>query len=372
MIGLYIHVPFCKQKCRYCSFVSGTDLSFCARYVDCLIKEIRSYKTEPKEEVDTVFYGGGTPSMLSVEQLGRIMQAIRESFSLAPDVEITCEANPESATKSWMESVRGLGVNRLSLGVQSLDDTTLNAIGRLHDSVTAINAVKTAVELFPKVNADYMVGLPHQTVERVDQDVKILLDLGIKHLSCYSLILEENTPLYKDVEDGLRLPDEDATVDMYDKVVKMCAQKGLSRYEISNFSYPGCECRHNANCWEMHPYIGFGAAAHSFYKDKRFFNPSSVHQYVDKIERGEVTSIPEGYNSRQDRINETIMLALRTAKGLDINEFNRTFCIDFATEYANELADPLVQKCCDLSSSCLKIKPQYLYISNSITALFLR
>ncbi|MBO4534558.1 MAG: radical SAM family heme chaperone HemW, partial [Clostridia bacterium] len=312
MIGLYVHVPFCVRKCRYCSFVSGTDLSFVSRYVDCVIREIKSYRGRANEPVDTVFFGGGTPSTLSAEQIGNILAAIKDTFAIAEDVEITCEANPESATLEWMKEIRSLGVNRLSLGVQSLSNETLRGIGRLHDADTATIAVKRAVESFPSVNVDLMVGLPTQTVEQVARDAERLLSLGINHLSCYSLILEEGTPLFDQVQRGLELPDEDATVDMYDEVVEVCREHGLERYEISNFAIPGFECKHNANCWAMHPYIGVGAAAHCFFDDRRYYNTSDVLIYMDQMDRGEDPSIPEGSNTALDRINETIMLGLRT------------------------------------------------------------
>ena len=373
MTGLYVHIPFCRRKCRYCSFVSGCDLTLIPRYIDCLIQEIVECNAPSTALVDSIFFGGGTPSLLTVDQFDRILAAIKGKFALTNDCEITTEANPDSLTLPWLKGVRSLGFNRISIGVQSLDDDCLSSIGRLHDKEQAIRAIQESTKVFDNVNADYMVGLPSQTPERVGEEIGQLIDLGIKHLSCYSLILEEDTPICRDVAAGrVRLPDEDQTVDLYERASETLAAHGLYRYEISNFAYPGYECRHNANCWRMHPYYGFGAAAHSFVEGLRYYNMDSVREYIAKIEMGESTKRSEGTNTRLDRINETIMLALRTTKGLDIASFNDQFGVDFITEYADVLAHPTVHRVCCIADGYLRINPTYLYVSNQVCLLFLK
>lgn len=363
-IGLYIHIPYCKRKCLYCSFYSCVGESVDETLFLRLLSEIDEYKKD-NITLDTVFIGGGTPSLLSEDQIERLFSKIKSTFSLSSP-EISVELNPDSATESKLKLLRKVGVNRVSFGVQSFIDSELTAIGRLHDSAKAKATILAASKYFDNINVDIMIGLPNQTKESLKKTLNVLLSLPVTHCSVYSLILEEGTPLKKAVDNGLAVPDADETVDLYDFAYQTLAESGFSRYEISNFCLANHECRHNLNCWKFHSYIGIGPSAHSFYGDKRYSNVEDIGAYKKRAKP--VVYPVENENSR---MIEYIMLALRTTEGIDKNDFSSRFNRSFDELFADTLSKQEIERSCLNNSQRFCIKPEYFYISNSIIVDFL-
>lgn len=363
-IGLYIHIPYCKRKCLYCSFYSCVSERVDETLFLRLLSEIDEYKKD-NITLDTVFIGGGTPSLLSEDQIERLFSKIKSTFSLSSP-EISVELNPDSATESKLKLLRKVGVNRVSFGVQSFIDSELTAIGRLHDSAKAKATILTANKYFDNINVDIMIGLPKQTKETLQKTLSDLLTLPVTHCSVYSLILEEGTQLKKAVDNGLTLPDADETVDLYDFAYQTLAESGFSRYEISNFCLENYECKHNLNCWKFHSYIGIGPSAHSFYGDKRYSNVEDIGAYKKRA-KPVVYPVENEYS----RMIEYIMLALRTTEGIDKNDFSSRFNLSFDELFADTLRKQEIERSCLNNSQRFCIKPEYFYISNSIIVDFL-
>lgn len=324
--AVYIHIPFCARKCAYCDFASypGTTKQARAAYVDALIEEICSFGGG--RACGSVFIGGGTPTLLEGEQLARILHAVRQTFVVAQDAEITVEANPGTVDADKLRQLRAAGVNRLSLGVQSADDGLLQALGRIHRWQDAVDAVALARECgFENLSVDLMYALPGQTKAQWQQTLEQAAVLPITHISCYSLILEEGTPLYDAVQAGeMQLPDEDTALEMHRMTLPTLQQHGFERYEISNYCRDGQVSRHNCVYWQRGDYAGFGCAAHSLVDGVRYANPASLAEYMAGTRR-----IDAAQMSRQDALEETLMLTTRMARGIDLE--------DFATQFGDRL-----------------------------------
>ena len=314
-IGLYIHVPFCASKCAYCDFYSRVRQDQRRDYLDALLAEIGSYAPQ-QLRADSVFFGGGTPSLLSQEELGRIMAALRQAFVLAEDAEITMEANPETVDAAYLCVVRQLGINRLSFGVQSAVQQELSALGRRHTFPRVVQAAEDARSAgFMNLSLDLMLGIPYQTMDSLRVTLREVLALRPEHLSCYLLKIEEGTPFYRKHAETLCASDDD-TADFYLEVCRALREAGYRHYEISNFALPGFESRHNLKYWWDEPYIGFGPAAHSCLSGKRFYNPADLAAYIAAgglCARSE-TEEPAGSAS------ERLMLGLRLSEGIDVRK----------------------------------------------------
>ncbi|HEX7155418.1 MAG TPA: radical SAM family heme chaperone HemW [Thermoanaerobaculia bacterium] len=304
-LGLYVHLPFCRVHCTYCPFAISTDLTLQDRYTEALLREIAAKGdagdgtdgtnrtdgtdgtdgTSPlshRRIVDTVYFGGGTPSRTSIDNLTRVVAALRDTFVLAGDCEFSIEANPEDVTAESLAAWRELGVNRLSIGVQSFVDEELSAIGRIHGRERAIDAVSSAVGAGFRANLDLILGLPRQTAESFRETLDVATQLGVGHLSLYMLDLEEKTPLQVQVARGrVMLPEDDLVAEQYLDAIERLGQAGLQQYEISNFARAGEECRHNLRYWTRSEYHGLGLAAHSFLGTRRFANTRDIHRYID-------------------------------------------------------------------------------------------
>jgi oxygen-independent coproporphyrinogen III oxidase len=315
MLGLYLHLPFCTTHCTYCPFAISTDLALQDDYTAALVREISA--AQPAE-VDTIYLGGGTPSRMSLANLTRIFDAIRARFVIAPEVEISMEANPEDVTPATVAAWRALGVNRLSIGVQSFHEGELAAISRVHDRQRALDALRAAVAGGVRTNLDLMLGLPEQTAESFRATLDNAIDLGAGHLSLYMLDLEEKTPLQVQVARGrVLLPEDDLVADLYLEAIEHLGQRGLAQYEISNFARPGEECRHNLRYWMRGEYHGFGLAAHSFLGGQRFANTRDIRRYIETSPNARDFSeeLGEGEVRR-----ETIFLQLRRTSGMCYEE----------------------------------------------------
>ena len=312
-LGLYIHIPFCKSKCAYCDFYSLPHaLSHMDDYTDALCRALCAAAPHAAEyTVDTVYFGGGTPSLLGAGRLIRVTEAIRSHFALAPDGEHTFEANPESAGDTAMlRALREAGFNRISLGMQSADDGELAALGRIHTHALTCRAVDCAREAgFDNLSLDLMYGLPGQDMAQWRATLDAALDLAPEHLSCYGLKLEPNTPLFRR---GVSLPDDDTQAEMYLETVRRLAARGYGQYEISNFARPGRESRHNLKYWTLGEYLGFGPGAHSDFGGRRFAVARDLEAYL----RGETVLSEDTAISSAERARERILLGLRTSRGL--------------------------------------------------------
>ena len=309
-LGLYIHIPFCLRKCPYCDFYSVClDEDLKERYVSSVVSCIEHYKN-PERTVDSIYFGGGTPSLLSENDVFRILETADKCFSVS-GAEITMEANPSSATFEKLLGYRRSGVNRLSFGIQSLNDLELSDLGRLHDSRTAIEAVNNAKKAgFNNLSADLMLGISRQTQESLCNSISALSKLDIQHVSAYMLSIEESTP-YAKMKSSLLLPDEEKTADLYITTCNELEKHGFEQYEISNFAVKGFESRHNLKYWQLEEYLGIGPAAHSFYNGKRSYYPRDIEKFI----MGDFSMMSDDtFNPAE----EYIMLSLRLKNGLDL------------------------------------------------------
>lgn len=314
-IGLYLHVPFCRRKCRYCDFYSLAEREREGAYVDKLVSFLSLYGEKLRDRtVDTVYLGGGTPSLLSPASLERILCAVRDHFSLAPDAEITSEGNPESLTDEVLSALRASGVNRLSIGMQSAFDEELALLGRVHSAADTEGAVKRARKRgFDNISLDLMYALPDQSEQHFLESVGTALSYGPEHLSCYCLTLSEEVPLYA-LRD--RLPGEETQRAMYLCAVSLAEKKGLYQYEISNFALPGFASRHNLRYWRREEYLGLGPGAWSYLDGERFSMAPSLDRFLAADGPASLTDEREKVD-RAGEIEEEIVLSLRLAEGLN-------------------------------------------------------
>lgn len=350
MPGLYIHIPFCIKKCRYCDFISFAGRHGLEGYFRALKKEVSLAAPSVSHlTFDTVFLGGGTPSIAPEGEIVSLFEALYENFRIAPDAEITMESNPGTLNMAKLSEYRKAGVNRLSIGLQSADDALLRRIGRIHTYREFEDSYRMAREAgFQNINVDVMYGLPGQTEVDFLNTLRTLADLAPEHISAYSLILEEGTALYEDVEQGKEtLPDEDAVFDMQEAGRAFLKNKGYLQYEISNYAKPGCECRHNINYWENGEYLGLGIAAHGALRadDKwiRFENPTELLTYFDRIDAGILPTEQRTEIGKKEEMFESVMLGLRMVEGFSLAEFKTRFGIAFEDAYPNAL-QKLIEK----------------------------
>lgn len=326
-LSLYLHIPFCVKKCAYCDFPShaGREQDIPA-YVEALKGEImEAGRTWPNRRVETVFFGGGTPSILTGSQMKTLMDAVFSSFSVAPDAEISMEANPGTLTEKKLAAYRSAGINRISIGVQAMNDRLLRNIGRIHTTEEAVQAVLLAKGAgFDSINIDLMYGLPGQSIDDFTDTLNRALSLPVTHLSMYSLIVEEGTPLYRRVEQGESVPGDEETLQMQHTAAQIAAKHGLFRYEISNYARPGFECRHNLVYWRRGDYLGLGCAAHSMMENARFSNTASLSDYLAGVRQADYQPLDE-----TDALTETVMLALRTSEGMDMTVYRALSGRDF-------------------------------------------
>ena len=314
--GLYLHIPFCKMKCSYCDFPSTDtwDEELLSAYVKALISDLRA--SLPAWDKYTIYLGGGTPSILTSALLEELLSVLKE---LLPDpIEFTIEANPESLTKEKLEIMVQAGVTRVSLGIQSFNDRFLAVLGRIHTGKAAREKAKTAREYFDNLSLDLIFGIPGQTPEELERDLEEALSLEPSHLSAYSLTLEAKTPLARQVEGGnLTLPREEEWLEMFHLIPEKLAERGLERYEISNFSLPGKECLHNLVYWENGEYLGIGASAVSHLEGRRLFREKDPLAYIQRVFQGISPVVDEETLSPWHKVLETAIVGLRTTRGID-------------------------------------------------------
>ena len=368
-LSVYIHIPFCKRKCNYCDFCSfaGDDGELQRRYVDRICEEIEKFSTRARgRRVVTVYFGGGTPSLIDAALVGRMLCAIRESLDLSEDAEITLECNPATTRDGFFEDIRAMGVNRLSIGLQSADDRELEVLGRLHDFADFQKTYSEARRAgFDNISVDLMYGLPDQTLENFERSLRAVAELSPEHISSYLLKIEEGTAFARR-ESTLSLPDEDTQFEMYTLMTNFLADMGYDKYEVSNFARAGFESRHNVGYWTGREYIGFGVAAHSLFGGERFGNSRDLGAFL----AGEDIVCERERISDTDAAFEFVMLGMRMGKGIDISEYERRFCRDFDADFPSAEkfeAHSLLKR----EGERLFFTDEGFFVSNTILAQFL-
>lgn len=320
MAGIYIHIPFCKQACHYCNFHFATSLHYKNDFIAALLKEITlQEKYLENENIETIYFGGGTPSLLNIEELVPVIEKIKSVFNVSPDVEITLETNPDDITDTKLKGWEKAGINRLSIGVQSFFEEDLKWMNRAHNASQAIESLKSAKNYFDNITIDLIYGTPRLTNEKWKQNVDTALSLNIPHLSCYALTVEPKTPLDKMIKqnksDDIN-PDKQS--EQFLLLMKWSGEAGYEHYEISNFAKQGWRSRHNSSYWQGKKYLGLGPSAHSFDGTSRQWNVANNNQYIDSINKGIVLFEKEVLTGTQ-KINEYIMTSLRTMEGINLD-----------------------------------------------------
>ena len=342
-LGIYIHIPFCKQKCLYCDFYSVCeDEKKQTEYFEVLKNEIEDVgKNTENAIIKTIYIGGGTPSFVNSKYILEILNTLKNYFLIDDNAEITIEVNPGTIDKTKLEDYKSVGINRLSIGMQSSNNEILKTIGRIHSWEEFLNCYNLAKEVgFNNINIDCMIGLPNQTIEDVIDTLNKIISINPEHISMYSLIVEEGTPIEKLIKDGkLNLPDEELERNMYHTAKELLENSGYIQYEISNFSKPGFESKHNLDCWHQKEYIGFGAGAHSYTDGCRYSNIANVDEYIKCYKENRIEDSIT-IHEKQDKTamaKEYILLSLRTIKGCSKKDFYSKFGYDIKKGFKEEL-----------------------------------
>ncbi len=366
-LGIYLHIPFCRQKCLYCDFNSYAGKEdVMDEYCRALSKEIAGFSTQ--EIIDTVYFGGGTPTAMGAARLGALLNKIKECFSLTGDCEITAECNPGTIDKAGLEDLRKAGFNRLSIGLQSTDDKVLKSLGRIHGFDDFKHCFTNAREVgFENLSLDLMYGLPGQTLEGWMETLTGAVKFSPEHLSCYGLKVEEGTPF---AAMNLTLPDDDTVRQMYDAGVDFLEKSGYLRYEISNFAKPGRESRHNIKYWQCDDFAGFGAGAYSCVGERRYDNLRGIEEYCCAVEENRTVILEEIPLTLQDRMSEFCFLGLRMADGIDVRTFQNRFSIKIEEVFGDILCKNLQRGTMLKENDRYRISPAFLYVSNGILADF--
>lgn len=396
---IYVHNPFCARKCPYCDFYSVTDNSCIEAFYKAAIKETEligsvitdTTGTNPltdKDGKDTVYFGGGTPSVPDSRFIAELLGAIKKSFSISDDAEITIEVNPSSVTEDKLEEYLKAGFNRVSLGVQSLHDDVLKTLGRLHDSKGAIDAIKKITAAgFTNVSADLITGVPGETLEGIKHDIKTFHELGVKHISTYSLSIEEGTPFFerysKTLEDFVS-PDDERK--MYHGTREYLQSLGYETYEISNSALPGFKSIHNSSYWNSCEYFAIGAGAHGYLGDMRYGHKDDVISYINEMQnltskdykeflegsREDLVSLyVEEMLSKEDKMREVPFLRLRTTEGILLDEFYKMFGVEFENVFANEVEDNIKKGLLERKERTLRLTRSGLDLANKVIEDFL-
>jgi oxygen-independent coproporphyrinogen-3 oxidase len=375
MAGIYIHIPFCRKKCVYCDFYSIGELFGTKRYTDALLKEIylqNNFLGTKDSHIETIYLGGGTPSLLSIDSLDQIIKAIGSSYSIAQGTEITMEVNPDDTSLEYLKGLRDIGINRLSIGVQSFSDIDLKFLGRRHGASSAINSVKMAQEAgFSNISIDLIYGIPSSSKAIWEQNLKTAFSLKIQHLSCYHLTIEPKTPLYLKWKKGQVNPvAEELSEDQFQMLRDYASENGFDHYEVSNLCLPGFESKHNTAYWNGVPYLGLGPSAHSFNGLSRSWNPSSLKIWFQNVESGVISAETEVL-SEIDKVNEYIMVSFRTRWGIDLKVLDRIFGasqLERILKIANKHINAGIMQ---QEGEKIRINPNHFFISDSIILDFI-
>jgi oxygen-independent coproporphyrinogen III oxidase len=369
--GIYIHIPFCKSRCSYCDFATDVYRSNDAveRYVNALVKEIQNSKFKIQNSVETIYFGGGTPSLLSPAQLEKILNAVHKKFPFEEKTEFTLEMNPATVTLEKLREFKALGVNRASFGVQTFDDRALKLLARGHNA----NDARTTFELlrssgFDNISFDLIAGLPGQTLADWEKNLDEALKLNPEHLSLYLLEVHEGTPLAEQIRSRRQPPpDEDSAAEMYEMMIEKTAGKNFTQYEISNFSRAGFESKHNSKYWLCEPVFAFGVSAHSFDGKARRANERDTNAYVSLVENGESAIV---YREEIDLASEFVFLGLRMMRGVDLAAYEQKFGVDLLSKYAVDLERLRSLGLIEIVEDRLRLTSKGALFSNEVFAAF--
>ncbi len=373
MAGIYLHIPFCRKRCHYCDFFKSTDLSQKARLLEGLKKEMESRSSElASEEINTIYLGGGTPSVLLVDELKGLLDTIFLNYRVSPEAEITMEANPDDLSQAVLSFLREIGFNRLSMGIQSFSETDLKLMNRRHGVMQAIQSVKWAKTAgFRNISIDLIYGLPNQTLEEWERNVQVAVQLDVQHISAYNLTYHEGTVFYDQLKKGIlkELPDE-LSLQQFEILIRILKDAGFEHYEISNFCKPGFYSKHNSSYWKNQKYLGVGPSAHSFDLVSRRWNVSSIGAYLDGIENGKPYSESE-ILTEQDRYNDYIITGLRTIWGVSEELIKSEFSAPYLDHF-HKMSEKYLQLGKVIrTSEKVSLSPEGLFISDQIMADFM-
>ena len=380
-IGLYVHIPFCKQKCEYCDFKSYAGKEkLINEYIKWLKIEIGEVGNGNKLDyesgrddlvvINTIYIGGGTPSVLEPEQIQEIMETIKNSFQIEKNAEITIEINPGTVDEEKLRIYKESGINRISIGLQSTHDRLLKKLGRIHTYQDFLETYNLARKIgFKNINVDLMLGLPNQTIHDLEDSIKEIITLKPEHISVYSLIIEEGTPFEKRVLNyEMKLPDDELERKMYWKTKEMLQKAGYIHYEISNFAKKGYESKHNTNCWNQEEYIGVGVAAHSYTNNVRYSNIDSVEEYIENYKTGDISN-NFVFHEKQDKnakMKEFMMLGLRKIEGVNICSFKSKFAENPIYVFRKELEKLVNEELLEIDGDVIKLTDTGLYLANLV------
>lgn len=375
-LGIYVHIPFCKQKCYYCDFVSyANQEAKIEPYIEALKKEIEERSKKEIGEITTIYIGGGTPSFIEANQIEEIINTIKQYYKVRKEAEITIEVNPGTVDETKLEVYQKVGINRLSIGLQSTKNHLLKEIGRIHTYEEFLNCYQLARKVgFENINVDLMLGLPNQTLQEVEESLQEVISLNPEHISFYSLILEENTKMEKMIEEKLlTLPSEELERKMYWKAKRRLEKNGYLHYEISNFAMQGYQSKHNTNCWKQKEYLGFGVAAHSYQDNKRYCNTNSIEEYCKNIEERdfkENQTICE-IQTKEEKRKEYMLLGLRMIEGIDIQEFKNKFIENPLYLFHQELKKLVKEELVEVDLNQIKLTNKGLDFANMVWEEFI-
>lgn len=372
--GVYLHIPFCKSRCSYCDFATDVyrESGAVERYVAALCAEIQKSKVKSQRPVNTIYFGGGTPSLLSALQLERILEAVKTRFEVVGDAEITLEMNPATVTPESLAGYLELGVNRASFGVQTFNDRDLKLLARGHDANDARNTFKMLRGAgFSNISFDLIIGLPRQTLDDWQRNLDEALKLDPEHLSLYILEIHEATPLAEQIRSGRRpVPDEEIAAEMYEHLLDRIATTSFEQYEISNFAKPGLASRHNTKYWRLDPVFGFGVSAHSFDGMSRYWNVRDTQEYVSAVEADKTPIAGRDILTDEKLAGERAFLGMRLTDGISVNDYERATGIDLKAKYAGELERLADAGLIELAGDRLKLTRRGMLFSNEVFAVF--
>lgn len=366
-LGIYMHIPFCKRKCAYCDFISFSDKTeLIEKYVLALEKEIDKCNiNKDNYKIKTIYFGGGTPSFIESKYIVEILENAKRKFNISKTAEITIEINPGTITEEKLKDYYEAGINRISFGLQSTNSELLELVGRIHSYSSFIEGYKLARKVgFKNINVDLMIGLPVQTLEDVQTDLKRIIELNPEHISVYSLIVEEGTRIEEKIKNKeLYLPPEELERKMYWKVKKQLEKAGYVHYEISNFAKPGYESKHNLSCWNQEEYLGFGIAAHSYFNGERYSNTEDFDKY---FEHPEDSKIIHEKQTQEDKQREFMLLGLRKIEGVKISDFKNKFIDNPIYLYRESLSKLVTQGLIEIDIDNIKLTDRGVDLANLV------
>ncbi len=369
MAGLYLHIPFCKQKCSYCDFHFSTSINNKPNLVEALIKEIKQKKELLKDEISTIYFGGGTPSLLNIKELNDILNAIHQNYNVSKTAEFTFECNPDDLTQQKLSDLRGAGVNRLSIGTQSFFDEDLLFFNRAHNSEQAERSIKLSQDLgFDNITIDLIYNTPTLTMDKWEQNLNKMIALNVPHLSAYTLTVEPNTLLHHQVKtQQTSLPSDEEAIAQFKLLMQLTKESGLTQYEVSNFGKEGYYSKHNSNYWKGIEYLGIGPSAHSFYDNKRSWNVSNNTKYIKALQNDDPFCEEETIDSKT-AYNEYVLTRLRTIWGIDLNFVSANFDEKINKHFNKELTKYLKTPYLKVSKNIITLTQEGIFIADKISS----